>query len=230
MLAWRTGLRSPPPNYDGRPCDAQILPVIFRGPSVPLDMGMARRKASPSPTRGSHRPRPGMHRMWRQSLLVSIPPHHPLAGRRPHQPRQFVFALFPVPPQRPRPGLASCTNHQRRLPTTPTTARPDTPTRPQKPTPATSPNPTPGQTKKITRTTSPSPPIEATKKTPAGRSVTEYLAQEHLGAGMAGVGEELRGGALFDYLALVEQHDAVCHFPGEAHLVGDSHDGHPGPG
>jgi len=29
-------------------CDAQILPVIFRGPSVPMDMGMARRKASPS--------------------------------------------------------------------------------------------------------------------------------------------------------------------------------------
>ncbi len=29
-------------------CDAQILPAIFRGPSIPLDMGMARRKASPS--------------------------------------------------------------------------------------------------------------------------------------------------------------------------------------
>ena len=29
-------------------CDAQILPAIFRGPSVPMDMGMARRKASPT--------------------------------------------------------------------------------------------------------------------------------------------------------------------------------------
>ncbi|MDE0121824.1 MAG: DUF222 domain-containing protein, partial [bacterium] len=29
-------------------CDAQILPAIFRGPSVPMDLGMARRKASPS--------------------------------------------------------------------------------------------------------------------------------------------------------------------------------------
>ena len=29
-------------------CDAQILPAIFRGPSVPLDLGMARRKASPT--------------------------------------------------------------------------------------------------------------------------------------------------------------------------------------
>ena len=29
-------------------CDAQILPAIFRGPSVPLDMGMARRKATPT--------------------------------------------------------------------------------------------------------------------------------------------------------------------------------------
>ena len=27
-------------------CDAQILPAIFRGPSVPMDLGMARRKAS----------------------------------------------------------------------------------------------------------------------------------------------------------------------------------------
>ncbi|MDE0121479.1 MAG: DUF222 domain-containing protein [bacterium] len=29
-------------------CDAQILPAIFRGPSVPMDLGMARRKASPT--------------------------------------------------------------------------------------------------------------------------------------------------------------------------------------
>ncbi|MDE0600332.1 MAG: DUF222 domain-containing protein [bacterium] len=29
-------------------CDAQILPAIFGGPSVPMDMGMARRKASPT--------------------------------------------------------------------------------------------------------------------------------------------------------------------------------------
>ena len=29
-------------------CDAQVLPAIFRGPSVPMDLGMARRKASPS--------------------------------------------------------------------------------------------------------------------------------------------------------------------------------------
>ena len=29
-------------------CDAQILPAIFRGPSVPLDLGTARRKASPA--------------------------------------------------------------------------------------------------------------------------------------------------------------------------------------
>ena len=29
-------------------CDAQILPAIFRGPSAPMDMGMARRKASPT--------------------------------------------------------------------------------------------------------------------------------------------------------------------------------------
>ncbi|MDE0188258.1 MAG: DUF222 domain-containing protein [bacterium] len=29
-------------------CDAQVLPAIFRGPSVPMDLGMARRKASPT--------------------------------------------------------------------------------------------------------------------------------------------------------------------------------------
>ncbi len=29
-------------------CDAQILPAIFGGPSVPMDLGMARRKASPT--------------------------------------------------------------------------------------------------------------------------------------------------------------------------------------
>ena len=29
-------------------CDAQVLPAVFRGPSVPMDLGMARRKASPT--------------------------------------------------------------------------------------------------------------------------------------------------------------------------------------
>ena len=42
------GTRIPAGELRRLACDAQILPAIFRGPSVPLDMGMARRKASPS--------------------------------------------------------------------------------------------------------------------------------------------------------------------------------------
>ncbi|MDE0230864.1 MAG: DUF222 domain-containing protein [bacterium] len=42
------GTRVPAGELRRLACDAQILPAIFRGSSVPLDMGMARRKASPT--------------------------------------------------------------------------------------------------------------------------------------------------------------------------------------
>ena len=40
------GTPIPPSELRRLACDAQILPAIFRGPSVPMDLGMARRKAS----------------------------------------------------------------------------------------------------------------------------------------------------------------------------------------
>ena len=120
-------------------------PRHFRGSFPTIGRGKSKTAGHHHPTHRSHSPRRQVHRMRRQSRLVPIPPHHPLDGRRTHQPGQPVPIVQQMPPQSTRRPMASSkSTHRQILP--PPAQKPPAPQQNTPHPPATPPD----QTKKMT--------------------------------------------------------------------------------
>ena len=132
-------------------CDAQILPAIFRGPSQPLDLGKARRKAS-STQRSALIARDracigcGAKAAWCQSHHIV---HWQDGG--PTNLDNMCLLCSRCHHKVHDKGLASRAHHHRRLPAAPTTPRPDPSNSPEIPAAPPPQSAQSGQTKKMTR-------------------------------------------------------------------------------
>ncbi len=84
-------------------CDANLIPIVLNGQSVPLDLGRTHRLVPLTAAHRAHRPRPGLRlpRLRPPGPLGGRPPRPSLGRRRPHRPRQPRAALPPPPPARP---------------------------------------------------------------------------------------------------------------------------------
>ena len=147
-------------------CDAQLTGLIFqrRQTAAPRSFSAHRHHR---PMADAHRQRPRLHRLRRRTRPMPSPPHHPLrptTANRHQKPRPRLLAL---PPQHPRPPLASRPQQRQTRPPTP---RPPGPARPRRRPPPPRPNsPRPRTPRLPTATTGPqlsAGPRPATSQSP----------------------------------------------------------------